>query len=285
MPTSSIGWLSPHKHLVVPYTDEERQVHHSLQQYSTLRLKHAASDGERTAAEFVLKLLKKRLFSPPAAFGIKLEKHLSSVGGQKAAGTATRDIEDFSDEYADDEEYEAQTGEVVSSVSQTLSPISAEEKALLRELSEYAANTSQRPDCKAQTLIDWLTATLRRGGKWNNERVIIFTEYRATQKWLFDLLAREGFAEQGRLEMIYGGMPNYQREPIKAAFQANPNESAVRSRAIPYRLEKCGYVPVRNDAADSGLWVINGTRQVIYARSNLSIQDRFRAARRLTNAE
>jgi ERCC4-related helicase len=62
-----------------------------------------------------------------------------------------------------------------------------------------------------------LKQTLRPGGKWNEERVILFTEYRATQKWLFDLLAREGFVADGRLEMIYGGMPNDQREPIKAA--------------------------------------------------------------------
>lgn len=216
------------KHLEVPYTEEERQAHHALQRYSELRLKQATSDGERMAAEFVLKLLKKRLFSSPAAFGITLEKHSATVGGKQATSSATRDIEDFSDDYADDEEYEAETGEVVSSVSQALSPISTEEKALLRQLSEYAAKTSQRPDCKAQTLIDWLKKTLRPGGKWNEERVIIFTEYRATQKWLFDLLAREGFAEEGRLEMIYGGMPNDQREPIKAAFQTHPKESAVR---------------------------------------------------------
>ncbi len=52
-------------------------------------------------------------------------------------------------------------------------------------------------------------------------------------------------------------------------------------RAIPHRLEKCGYVPVRNDAAQDGLWVINDTRQVIYAKSSLSIRDRLRAARKL----
>jgi hypothetical protein len=131
------------KHLEVPYTDEEHQAHRALQQYSTLRLKHAASDDERMAAEFVLKLLKKRLFSSPAAFGITLEKHIATVGGRKAANTATRDIEDFSDDYADDEEYEAQTGEVVSSVSQVLSPISVEETALLRQLSAYAARSSE----------------------------------------------------------------------------------------------------------------------------------------------
>lgn len=51
-------------------------------------------------------------------------------------------------------------------------------------------------------------------------------------------------------------------------------------RAIPHRLEQCGYVQVRNTAND-GLWKLNGNRQVIYARSTLSISDRFRAAKEL----
>jgi hypothetical protein len=102
------------------------------------------------------------LFSSPAAFGITLEKHIATVGARKPASSVARDIEDFSDDYADDEEYETETGEVVSTVSQTLSPISSEEKALLRQLSEYAAKSSQRADCKAQTLIDWLKTTLPR---------------------------------------------------------------------------------------------------------------------------
>ena len=52
-------------------------------------------------------------------------------------------------------------------------------------------------------------------------------------------------------------------------------------RAVPHRLERCGYVPVRNDTAKDGLWKINGSRQAVYAKSQLSIQDRFRAARKL----
>jgi hypothetical protein len=52
-------------------------------------------------------------------------------------------------------------------------------------------------------------------------------------------------------------------------------------RVIPHRLEGCGYVPVRNDTADSGLWIVNRTRQVIYAKADLSIRDRLRAARAL----
>jgi hypothetical protein len=52
-------------------------------------------------------------------------------------------------------------------------------------------------------------------------------------------------------------------------------------RVIPHRLEGWGYVPVRNDTADSGLWVINRTRQVVYAKADLSIRDRLEAARAL----
>jgi hypothetical protein len=55
-------------------------------------------------------------------------------------------------------------------------------------------------------------------------------------------------------------------------------------RQIPYRFDKCGYVPVRNEAADSGLWIINRVRQVIYAKASLSVRDRLAAARRLTGA-
>jgi hypothetical protein len=49
-------------------------------------------------------------------------------------------------------------------------------------------------------------------------------------------------------------------------------------RAIPHRLEKCGYVQVRNNNAKDGLWVINGSRQVIYARNTLLPAERVKAA-------
>jgi hypothetical protein len=52
-------------------------------------------------------------------------------------------------------------------------------------------------------------------------------------------------------------------------------------RAIPHRMERCGYVPVMNPTRDTGLWVINGVRQVIYARAALSREEQVHAARRL----
>ena len=56
-------------------------------------------------------------------------------------------------------------------------------------------------------------------------------------------------------------------------------------RLIPHRLEQCGYVPIRNDCNKIGLWVINGERQVVYAKNTLSIRDMLKAARKLADGD
>jgi uncharacterized protein DUF5906 len=52
-------------------------------------------------------------------------------------------------------------------------------------------------------------------------------------------------------------------------------------RAIPHRMERCGYAPVRNSTAKDGLWVVQGARQVIYTKVSLTSQQRFAAAKKL----
>jgi hypothetical protein len=52
-------------------------------------------------------------------------------------------------------------------------------------------------------------------------------------------------------------------------------------RALPHRLERCGYISIRNPYADDGLWRLNDRRQVIYAQCELSPQDRLKAAEQL----
>jgi hypothetical protein len=56
-------------------------------------------------------------------------------------------------------------------------------------------------------------------------------------------------------------------------------------RVIPHRMERCGYTPVRNDAAKDGLWKVKGARQVIYAKSELSVRDRLKAANLLAGLQ
>ena len=52
-------------------------------------------------------------------------------------------------------------------------------------------------------------------------------------------------------------------------------------RAIPHRLEDCGYVRVRNADAKDGLWMVGGRRQVIYVRSERARPERLQAAQDL----
>jgi Family of unknown function (DUF5906) len=48
-------------------------------------------------------------------------------------------------------------------------------------------------------------------------------------------------------------------------------------RAIPHRMEKCGYVAVRNEAAKDAAWKIGKRRHTVYAKSSLSIKDQVAA--------
>jgi hypothetical protein len=47
------------------------------------------------------------------------------------------------------------------------------------------------------------------------------------------------------------------------------------ARLIPYRLEECGYVAVRNNGARDGLWKVDAKRQAIYAKASLSFRERY----------
>jgi hypothetical protein len=49
-------------------------------------------------------------------------------------------------------------------------------------------------------------------------------------------------------------------------------------RALPHRLERCGYVSIRNRDAKDGLWKFNDRRQVIYVRAELLREQQLEAA-------
>ncbi len=223
----------------VAYTEQERQAHQWLREYTKLSLAAASEKAQHTALEFVLKLLKKRLLSSPAAFAATLAQHERSLREQSAThaqhsflrhseGVLRAMVEGFDEEYDDDEAYDEATSAMVRTLTEMFRPPSAETSALLGKMREWAATASNRPDSKARQLIEWLKQTIRTGGQWSDERVIIFTEYRATQNWLHQLLAGEGLTHGERLLTMYGGMPLDDRERIKAAFQAKPQDSPVR---------------------------------------------------------
>ena len=153
--------------------------------------------------------------------------------------------------YATEDDYQQAEDEAQSSSARFFQPLSLEEESLLDSLSVWAEHATTRPDTKAQELLDLIEETCRPGGGWNDERLIVFTEYRDTQKWLSELFAARGLTEGGRTELLFGGMNTDERIALKAAFQADPKESPVR-------------VLLATDAASEGINLQNHCHRVVH---------------------
>lgn len=243
----------------VDYDAEEKQVHAWLREYTRLREQNVHDAAEGFATEFVLKLLKKRLFSSPAAFAITLARHRETLAGRvvgkaparPALGVLRRQIAQMDEEYADDAEYEDATGGAVETSSRTLADLTPRERWLLDQMAAWAGKATARRDCKTRALITWLRDVIKPDGKWADERVILFTEYRATQSWLQEILAAEGLASGERLALLYGGMDDARREQVKAAFQASPEQSPVR-------------ILLATDAASEGIDLQNHCHRLVH---------------------
>lgn len=232
----------------VDYPDDERQAHGLLMRYAELRRGHHATGSKRSAADFVTLLLKKRLLSSPAAFANTLTQHRSTVERLDAVQAPASDAQlqaawDRSgDEAADDEAGEV-VAEVLATASRGQAPLTAEERDLLNQLGAWAEDRRHRPDARAGVLLEWLINTCRTpDGGWNDERVIIFTEYRDTQKWLIDLLLTNGLGGDNgtRIATLHGSMDTDERERTKAEFQAHPSCAPAR-------------ILVATDAASEGI--------------------------------
>ena len=243
----------------VHYTDAEREAHRKLAEYSRQRQGGARDAQERFASEFVLKLLKKRLLSSPQAFLTTLERHLESLRnarrsapsrGAVVPGILRRQVDGLEEELADDEQYEQQSIDAVESAATLFRPLATDEEQLLADLLAWARAAASRPDAKAQELLAWLGRELRPADHWNDTRVILFTEYRSTQKWLQGLLATHGFGGD-RLMVMYGGMDSVERERVKAAFQASPEKAQVR-------------ILLATDAASEGIDLQNYCSRLIH---------------------
>ncbi len=258
----------------VNYTEEERQVHRWLKEYTSLRLKNAQSQEERFAAEFVLKLLKKRLFSSPAAFAATLRQHEQTITKgsapsaarptakrqfQPTMGILRRQIAQIEEDYADDFEYEEAEVGAVETATRMIQALTPRERKLLDQMRQWAETAMARRDCKTRAFVDWLRAIVKPvpseaeapAGTWSDERVIIFTEYRATLNWLNEVLVAEKLAGQERLMTLFGGMDSDQREAIKAAFQASPAQSPVR-------------ILLATDAASEGIDLQNHCHRLVH---------------------
>jgi SNF2 family DNA or RNA helicase len=222
--------------LEVAYPADEQRMHTALREYTQRRQRRAMDTTEKCATDFVLMTLKKRLFSSPAAFLRTLEQHEHSLrhatrrtsAPKPTRGILQRQIDRVEEEFSLDEEAEDATTEAVDVATVLFQEPTPEEIALLHDMKTWATRASAQLDAKAKALLNWLRQTIRPNGTWSPERVILFTEYRATQNWLQGAFATEGFTGGDRLLTMYGGMDTQDRERIKAAFQTDPTQSPVR---------------------------------------------------------
>lgn len=231
----------------VRYGEEERRAHADLAAYTKLRRarrhESTGADAATVACDLMLLLLKKRLFSSPAAFATTLDAHVRSLTAAAAAVGQTPDADrvraaydDTDDDFALDVELDDATEEALRVAAHaSANALAPEEAMLIDRLRKWSTNAAKRSDAKAQLLVEKLRGWClreRASGKpaWTNERVIIFTEYRATQKWLHGILVDDGLAGDGgeRLALMYGGMPDDERERIVKEFGADPALRPVR---------------------------------------------------------
>jgi ERCC4-related helicase len=238
----------------VEYDEAERRAHRRLQEYGRVRRQRAKDDKlAQISVEFVLKTLKKRLFSSPAAFLRTIEQHIRSAESPRPVVRLKPLVKDLrakleaADELVESDTEALEMTEEAFGVAERFSPIGDAEREMLRELHTWAEKAAARTDQKALQLMAWLDEHVRQ----NDERVIIFTEYRDTQNWLFDRLAAARLTANGKTKLIYGGMHKEAREEVKAAFQADPQASPVR-------------ILLATDAASEGLDFQNYCHQVIH---------------------
>jgi hypothetical protein len=225
----------------------------------------------QAAAGLLVVGLQQRLLSSIEAFARSLKIHRATVErewekGKAAIGEASKlsDREaglfttpaDADDERADltPEELEAEeTVEItaVTAAAEAESPRDAaaealrrRELALLDRMSEIAENSRHQPDAKTKHLIDWIRRNLcphlpplgkpAQGNppKWNNRRVLIFTENReGTKRYLKMILeqAIEGSERpEDRIEVIDGLTSGARRKEIQRRFNADPVKDPLR---------------------------------------------------------
>jgi superfamily II DNA/RNA helicase len=201
--------------------------------------------GKSGRAKLVFINLQKRLLSSFEAFYRTLQAHARSVRKAEATPSAEASLlTSEEDEYGiDDDAQEQADAEAIETISKALPTPDNQAKQLLQELLSLAEQYRGAPDAKVLALLDWIRANqcpaVKLGGatakgknlKWTDRRVILFTEWGDSKRYLWQLLTT---AVQGtdradeRILQFHGGMSDEQREEVQLAFNGPPDEYPVR---------------------------------------------------------
>lgn len=221
-----------------------------LQRYRQKREERlsSATKTEQAAAMLVVTSLQKRLLSSIEAFARTLDVHRRGMES-RADHAPKLDLRtlDLLDQAtgADDEraglaeedvagEEDAQM-EAATRQSAAGGALESELK-LLVEMGAIAERSRYDADARLKHLLQWVREHLcpdlgRPGAAWNDRRVLIFTEYADTKRYLQQQLgtAIRGSDRDGeRIATFHGGIGEERREAIKSAFNAHPSKHPLR---------------------------------------------------------
>lgn len=191
--------------------------------------------------------LQKRLLSSVEAFARTVRRHAKTVAPDLDAAeelqevTLTIDTASLSEEYGSEDDSETEDARANSHA--VIAPPNA--KQLLGEMIDLAERYRAAPSPKVLSLVDWMKShqcpavaiggvakkTKKADKKWNDTRVLIFTEYADTKRWLrHQLNAAIDGTDQAELRIMefHGGMSDEQREEVQRAFNGPPDEYPVR---------------------------------------------------------
>ncbi len=211
--------------LEVDYTADEKAAHALLQDYLAAR-RRVPGEGAVRAGDLISLLLKKRLFSSPAAFARTLAVHRETVL-RADAPQAADDVPGWLAELLTDEDPDPVGDEadaerdLLTRAAALTGGVSERETDLLTQLTRWADKHAEPVDSKAKALLTELTAL------GPDDRVIVFTEYRDTQTWLAGVLTAAGLGG-AKLGLLHGGLDPVKRDHLKEAFQAAPDRDPVR---------------------------------------------------------
>jgi SNF2 family DNA or RNA helicase len=224
-----------------------------LAEYGALRNRRIAKlPGHKAAlAKLAFVGLQQRLLSSIPAFLRTLKAHQKSlqrvIDGDEAQSIpaaaqafvdgSMREIEDLGleDQQAEeaieaDEDATIEAASVVGAVDASAADL-RKELVAVDEMLGFAENAALRSDARVLWLVQWIKANLLSGKIWNDRRLIIFTEWEDTRRWLERRL-REALADTDRIDdrigIFTGATGQDRREEVKAAFNANPKKEPLR---------------------------------------------------------
>ena len=202
---------------------------------------------EQLAGNFAVEILGKRLLSCPFTFADSWQRYMEGIARETEAEiTDVRAAQKrLSEETEDDLEAESRAGFAAGAVGAWLKPLAGELRTemdavdqSLRALGLSGEHSPPAADSRYEALKKVIGERLFKGRSWrDDERLVVFTEYKTTLDYLFGRL-KEEFPGRGRIQVLYGGMDADDREAIKASF--NDPSDPVR-------------ILVATDAASEGL--------------------------------